>query len=170
MSSHPRSSVVRATRAWYPVCRADELHEQQPLATRIFGRPLVLFRTQQRHVVALDDRCPHRSVPLSLGRIVQGELECAYHGWRFGASGECMAIPGLCDGSPLRSRNANPYPTHEAQGLVWVWASTEHAPDRAPFAFPTFDASYHTVDIDVEAEGSLQQTIENALDVPHTAF
>ena len=52
-------------------------------------------------VVAAPDRCPHREAPLSLGRLLDGDLECAYHGWRFGRGGRCVLVPSAADGVPL---------------------------------------------------------------------
>lgn len=180
MSSSSRSSVVRASNAWYPACRSDQLRPNGVLATRFWGRPMVLFRTENGSVSALDDRCPHRNVPLSKGQVVKNELQCAYHGWRFNGRGECTAIPGLSNENPnaerdteptnTRSRRTHAYPTQESQGFVWVWPHLDLAPDQPPFVFPEFGPAYTTLDIDVEADASLQQTIENALDVPHTAF
>lgn len=119
---------------------------------------------------ALEDRCPHRNVPLSQGNVVDGNLECVYHGWQFAADGQCVKIPGLCDHTDVGARRVSSFPVREAQGFVWLWPSVK-APDRPPFELPEFsDPRYAAIDIDVEAEASLQQTIENALDVPHTAF
>jgi phenylpropionate dioxygenase-like ring-hydroxylating dioxygenase large terminal subunit len=64
--------------------------------------PLVLFRSQGR-AAALLDRCPHRNVPLSLGRVLaDGRLECAYHGWQFDYEGVCRKIPGLANEEAAR--------------------------------------------------------------------
>jgi phenylpropionate dioxygenase-like ring-hydroxylating dioxygenase large terminal subunit len=65
---------------WYPALLSSELHDA-PVSTQLFGRQIVLFRTS-KGVHAFNDLCIHRGVPLSLGRIENDELVCAYHGWR----------------------------------------------------------------------------------------
>src|SRR5690349_22819268 len=106
-------SVARLERQWFIGCRSSEL-KQRPLARRIQRTPVVLYRTDRGEPVALLDRCPHRNVPLSIGRVQGKEIECRYHGWRFDPSGECTAIPGLCsEVTPIKSRRAPTFATRE---------------------------------------------------------
>ena len=121
------------------------------------------------------DRCPHRNVPLSLGRLREGLLECRYHGWRFDASGACRAIPGVCseDGDVARrGRAAEAVPCVEQDGFVWVWPGPAEPPAGGPaFRFPCIDApGYDTVRRSLRSAGTVHAVAENALDVPHTAF
>src|SRR5690349_4704699 len=86
-------SVVRLPHSWFILCSSSELGGK-PLARTLQGTPLVLFRGEGGKPGALMDRCPHRNVPLSLGRVTNGQLECGYHGWRFDTGGQCRLIPG----------------------------------------------------------------------------
>lgn len=90
-----RFSVARVMRAWYVACESNELLET-PLARTIYGQPFVLFRDGVGRPGALLDRCAHRNVPLSLGRVAEGRLQCSYHGWQYDGGGTCVKIPGLC--------------------------------------------------------------------------
>ena len=74
-------------RAWHPVCREDELGDG-PLGVQLLGEWFVLYRAGDA-VRALPDRCPHRYAPLSAGRVVGDELQCAYQGFRFRGDGRC---------------------------------------------------------------------------------
>src|SRR5215207_36331 len=88
-------SVARLSNFWYVACRSHELL-RAPLARTLLGVPLVLFRDAQGRPATLLDRCPHRNVPLSIGRVTQsGLLECGYHGWQFEGGGSCLLVPGL---------------------------------------------------------------------------
>ena len=119
------------------------------------------------------DRCPHRNVPLSLGRLRDGLLECRYHGWRFDGSGVCQAIPGLCDADPSRkARAAETVPCVEQDGFVWVFPGSAGPPAGGPpFRFPHVDdPAYDTVRRSLRSKGTVHAVAENALDVPHTAF
>jgi phenylpropionate dioxygenase-like ring-hydroxylating dioxygenase large terminal subunit len=162
------TSVVRLTDAWYVLATSDELGPK-PLARMLYGMPLVLFRGADGKVAALLDRCPHRNVPLSLGRVESGELECAYHGWRFDGGGRCSRIPSLCAPHPDRPLVPS-FATREASGLVWVYATPDAAPTHEPYALAPLGDGYGSVTRVVEAKGTLHATLENALDVPHTAF
>lgn len=167
----PHVSVAKLTRYFYVACLSEELAvTAAPLARVVAGVPLVLFRSQGR-ASALIDRCPHRNVPLSLGRVVEnGRLECAYHGWQFDCDGVCRKIPGLTDEGSARERRAEACLVREQDGLVWVCPEPGITPEVAPFELPRFDDGYARIVRVVEAEGTLHATLENALDVPHTAF
>jgi len=165
----PHASVARVPEAWYVVAEGATLGKK-PLAVTLLGTPLVLFRTRSGRPGALLDRCPHRNVPLSAGRVEGEHLVCGYHGWEFDCEGQCRGVPGLVDLEPNdRARRAFSFPAIESDGWIWVWASTEVAPTSAPFRFPQL-SGYTEARRMVEAPGTLHATLENALDVPHTAF
>jgi phenylpropionate dioxygenase-like ring-hydroxylating dioxygenase large terminal subunit len=164
----PHVSVARLLRFWYVACQSSELGNK-PLARTVAGVPLVLFRGAGGEAAALLDRCPHRNVPLSLGRVVPGgRLECAYHGWQFEAGGRCALVPGLL--GDARDRRAPSAAVREQDGFVWVYPDLDRAPDSEPFALPTTGPDYARAVRVVETEATLHATLENALDVPHTAF
>jgi vanillate O-demethylase monooxygenase subunit len=78
---------------WYIGAWADEVGDK-PLARRICGDPVVLFRDDSGKAAALADRCCHRAAPLHLGNLVEAGLQCGYHGLVFDTTGRCVAIPG----------------------------------------------------------------------------
>lgn len=165
-----RFLVAPATRGWYVVCLSKEL-KHKPLRKRLMGMPIVLFRSKEGIVGALLDRCPHRNVPLSLGRVVEYQIECRYHGWQFDVCGNRVRVPGLC-GRPEKKEGLVPsFPTREQDGFVWVYGTPGTDPKVEPFRVPERDSEgYATVYRVGEIKGSLFATVENALDVPHTAF
>jgi phenylpropionate dioxygenase-like ring-hydroxylating dioxygenase large terminal subunit len=164
-------SVARLSRYWYVGCRSADLR-RGPLGRTVLGVPLVLFRGAGGQAGALLDRCPHRNVPLSLGRVLgSGQLECAYHGWQFDVAGACRLVPGLCSDADGKQRRVDAYPVREQDGFVWVCPSLEVPAMDEPFRFPQADRpDYQTVVREVRAEATLHATVENALDVPHTAY
>lgn len=160
----------RIPAAWYVLCLAGELRSR-PVRRLVLDTPLVVWRTATGAPACLVDRCPHRSVPLSLGSVTDGEIQCSYHGWRFDPTGACTRVPGLPDGSSGPGRCAVAHPVREQQGFIWVWMDPDHPPQSEPFSFRLADdLAYTTVRRELYAPGSLYQVIENALDVPHTAF
>lgn len=165
----PHVSVAKLTRFFYVACLSSEL-SSGPLGRVIAGVPIALFRSGGR-AAALIDRCPHRNVPLSLGRVLaDGRLECAYHGWQFDCEGVCQKIPGLVTENLARERRAEACAVREQDGLVWVCPEPGVTPETPPFSPPALGAEYASIVRVVEAEGTLHATLENALDVPHTAF
>lgn len=168
-----RYSVVRLAHQWFIACASDELGDR-PRAETIQDVPLVLFRDARGRAAALLDRCPHRNVPLSGGRVVlaEGTIECPYHGWRFDRDGACRGIPSRAGGDPgAKARSAPSFATTEQDGWVWVYSTPDAEPRTAPHRFALVGApGYTTVHQTVVAEGTMYSAIENALDVPHTAF
>jgi phenylpropionate dioxygenase-like ring-hydroxylating dioxygenase large terminal subunit len=104
---------------WYPLAWSYEVKAAKPHACRFADLPIVLFRGKSGQVHALEDRCAHRQVPLSLG-VVEGEtLKCGYHGWRYDCAGACVDIPYL---GPARTPNGvRSYPVREIDGMVFVF-------------------------------------------------
>jgi phenylpropionate dioxygenase-like ring-hydroxylating dioxygenase large terminal subunit len=168
-----RISVAFPTAAWYPACQSSDLGNK-PLAISLMERPVVVYRDASGTARALEDRCPHRNLALSLGRVHgDGTLECGYHGWRFAGDGRCTAVPGLCDGAgaDVAPRTVPSHATHEQDGFVWVWATADSQPDGAPLVLPPMHGmGAGEVVFPIDLECTLHAALENSLDVPHTAF
>jgi phenylpropionate dioxygenase-like ring-hydroxylating dioxygenase large terminal subunit len=125
---------------WYPVARAAEVGTA-PVPVGAGGRPYVVVRLRPgAEVSAFPARCPHRLVPLSTAAVVDGRLQCGYHGWRFDGEGRCVEIPslGATGTPPPRADLAVPWAVQERHG--WVWLAPErtagHPPRFAPRATP----------------------------------
>src|SRR5260370_33281013 len=103
---------------WYATAWADELGPVAPMLARtVAEQPLVLFRTNDGSVRALQDRCPHRFAPLSMGQRTERGIRCGYHGLEFGSSGACIANP---HGPVVQSLKVRAYPATERYGMIWV--------------------------------------------------
>ena len=113
--------------AWYVACTPDEI-DGKPLGRRICNESIVFYRGPEGRVAALEDFCPHRGAPLSLGRVCEGKLVCGYHGLEMGCDGKTVAMPGQrVRGFPaIRS-----YPVVERYGFVWVWPGDPAQADPA---------------------------------------
>jgi vanillate O-demethylase monooxygenase subunit len=109
---HPRN-------AWYMAGWDRDVPPNEVIAMTVLGQPLALARDDEGAVFALEDRCPHRAAPLSLGRCEAGGLRCLYHGVRFAADGRAVEIPGQ-DNIPPALR-ARAFPTVERYAAIWVW-------------------------------------------------
>ena len=168
MSSNPFHPEI--FEAWYIGCLSSELRNK-PLERTILDMPLVLFRDAQGKAVCALDRCPHRGVPLSVGAVVKGRLQCAYHGWEFDGEGRCKRVPALVGEPDAPARCLKTFPVVERQGYVWIYATAGEMPDSEPWHFKyADDPRYSVVRYEVRAPATVHAVAENALDVPHTAF
>lgn len=111
--------------AWYVACLPEDLAEK-PLGRKICNESMVFYRDGQGTAHALEDFCPHRGAPLSLGRVVNGNLVCGYHGLEMGCEGKTVAMPGQrVGGFPPIKRFA----VTEKYGSIWVWAGNADQAD-----------------------------------------
>ncbi|MGB6220602.1 Rieske 2Fe-2S domain-containing protein [Haloferula sp.] len=154
---------------WYIACRSRQLGKE-PLARTVHGTALVLFRDQDGRAACLRDRCAHRNMALSRGKVTGKGLRCAYHGWTWAGDGHCADIPASCDGCESHAKlRVAAFPTVEKQGFVWIWTGAAE-PGGAPLDFPRFDeAGWHHWVMERRFEGHAFHCVENFLDVPHTA-
>ena len=152
---------------WFAVQFASRLTPDTMLPFDLFGEPWVLFRDAQGLPSCVRDECAHRACPLSAGSCKNGELECAYHGWRFNGAGECTAMPStnFCKGIRVSA-----LPVQEVDGLIWVWPGWRET-GPVPVGTTTPPPGYTThceLELEVPVEHGL--LIENLLDLAHAPF
>jgi vanillate O-demethylase monooxygenase subunit len=113
--------------AWYVACMPDEI-DDKPLGRKICGQSMVIYRGAEGKAAALEDFCPHRGAPLSLGAVIEGKLVCGYHGLEMGCDGKPVGMPGQrVRGFPA----IRAYPTIERYGFIWVWPGDAAQADAA---------------------------------------
>ena len=111
---------------WHVVYRGDNLAEGAVASVRLLGKDLVLWRYNGR-VMAWLDLCIHRGARFSMGQVINGEMVCPYHGWRYNSAGRCTLIPSQpSDPVPRRAR-AVTYECAERYGFIWVCMGTPQA-------------------------------------------
>jgi phenylpropionate dioxygenase-like ring-hydroxylating dioxygenase large terminal subunit len=155
---------------WTPVLPIAEI-SSTPVAVELAGEPLVLFRDAVGNIAALRDRCPHRNVPLSMGKVTEeGCLECPYHGWQFASNGTCTRVPlNPLKPTQLSKLSAVSFPTRTVAGLVWVFTGTEAVQDlHLPPSLLEPDDRYvihHEI-----WNAHWTRAVENSLDYLHIPF
>ncbi len=153
---------------WYGVALSSQIGES-PLGITLWEQPIVLFRDLNRRICALEDCCPHRFVKLSRGKVVNGELECTYHGWCIDGGGKCSKIPYLESGQSLPTRAIKTYPVIEKDGFVWLFLGN---PDLATkierFTIPEWDSlNYISSVTEFTVNCHFSFLIENLMDMYH---
>ena len=118
-----------AKNLWYVAAWTHDLKANMPVAVKILGEPIVVWRNSAGAVTALEDRCVHRLAPLSLGRCEGEKLRCMYHGLLYEPSGAVCEIPGQ-DVIPTQAR-VRRYPVVEKHSWVWIWMGDLDACDAA---------------------------------------
>ncbi len=154
---------------WYVAARAAEV-DRSPKALRLLGISVVMFRDSEGRVRALQDRCGHRSFPLSEGTLDGDELVCRYHGLRYGMDGVCVGIPGQDE---VRGRfGVRSFPVRERGSFVWIWMGAAERADESEPPVPDW-LDHPDWDIQVGyviARGSYVHLHENLLDLSHLSY
>lgn len=154
--------------SWYIGARSDELKIKATLARTIINQNLVLYRGEDGTAKTLVDRCPHKGVPLSLGRVEGNQISCRYHGWAFDGEGELKNIP--CHGlnEKLMKCRVQNFTTVEQDDWIWVWMG-EDTPLEGPPKYPKTQG-YYWFELHNVMEAPVDLILENGLDCSHTGF
>jgi phenylpropionate dioxygenase-like ring-hydroxylating dioxygenase large terminal subunit len=164
-----RAGQSFVSEAWYLAAWSDELTDK-PLGIVLLGDPIVLFRRTDGTPAAIEDRCIHRSLPLSLGRVCGDVIECGYHGMHFDGAGRCTRIPGQAR-IPASAR-VRDYPVVEQDRCIWIWTGAAAAadPDRIT-RFPWMAlAGWRQTKLHARIEANYQLIIDNLLDLSHLTY
>ena len=157
-------------RCWHPVALESDVPDGSPLGVRLLGERWMIARLGGQ-LVAMRDRCPHRLVPLSAGRIVGDQVECAYHGYRFDATGRTTLIPALSTDVPIPPKACVDTARVTVRfGLVWVCLGDDPLDDILD------DAGYLDPGNDIFLAGPFTTRVsaailtDNFLDAAHFPF
>jgi phenylpropionate dioxygenase-like ring-hydroxylating dioxygenase large terminal subunit len=154
---------------WY-VAATDTEISRTPLGRTILSEPVVLFRAENGTPVAFEDRCAHRHLPLSMGKLVGDALQCHYHGLRFGLDGRCVRIPGQ-DHIPHGAK-VKTYPVVERYHWIWIWMGDPALadPDKITDFHWLDDPDWGAKASYLHVEANWQLVVDNLLELTHLAF
>jgi hypothetical protein len=165
----PAGRLMR--RYWQPAALADELAGNRPVkAVRLLGEDLVIFRDPQGRYGLIARACPHRGTDLAFGRLEDGGLRCAFHGWLFDVHGQCLETPAEPADSVLcRNIRQTAYPVVEKSGILFAYLGPGEPP-----CFPDFDCftapATHTFAFKGLIACNWLQSLEVGIDPAHTSF
>jgi len=156
--------------AWYVAGWASEFDGELRRVT-ILEEHVVMFRNSGGQVIALEDRCPHRMLPLSKGKLIGDDIQCGYHGLTFNCEGKCIRIPGQTN-LPA-SAGVPAYTVHEKHDIVWIWMGDQKRanPDDI-FTMPEFeDPLWHAHQGEaLHLKSHYLNVAENLVDPAHVSF
>lgn len=156
--------------AWYMAGWSEELGDAR-LTRRIAGIPILLFRDDNGAAIALEDRCPHRFAPLSLGKINGDTVTCPYHGLQFSHTGACIRNP-FSDRIPAAAR-VRSFRVEERDTILWLWLGDPETADTAliaDFSFLQETAELHSIRGYTLMKANFEYGTDNLLDLSHIEF
>jgi len=162
-------SFLRNT--WYVAANADELAKGM-VSRKICDESILMYRTASGAIAAIQDRCPHRFVPLSMGKRVGDTVQCAYHGLRFDAAGSCVEAPN--DEASQKARICiKSYVAVERYAVIWLWMGEAELakPDQIPdFSFLSDKAKFGCCQGYSHIKANYQLIADNLLDLSHVHY
>ncbi|MCJ7734492.1 MAG: aromatic ring-hydroxylating dioxygenase subunit alpha [Anaerolineales bacterium] len=155
---------------WYVVLDSKEVGKK-PIGVTRMGEHLVFWREENQTIHCAADRCPHRGVSLSIGKVTENHLQCPFHGLEYDRDGRCVYIPANGRGGRIPdSLYLSTYPAFEDQGLIWIWwGKSQPYPDQ-PLFFDNIDGSFVYSSKPDFWKAHYSRAIENQLDVVHLPF
>ena len=158
---------------WYPICQSGHVKEQ-PLGLHRLGHDIVVWRDPHGKIRVHDDRCLHRGAKLSVGMVVDGVLRCAYHGWCYDTSGQCVAIPTskIAQAKLAPRLQLESFEAHERAGLVWAYFPEDRSVPVPPLVIPEEleDPEYSGFICEAEWGANWILIMENLADPMHGPF
>jgi len=160
---------------WYVLALSEEIGTE-PVGVHALGQDFVLFRDEGKNVHCLSDTCVHKGGSLCRGTVVDGTVQCPYHGWRYDGAGQCVEIPSLGPDQKIPKRaRVDAYPTDERWGWIWVFLGDLPEHERPPL--PDFFPEYEAQDGDwrfnrgkARFECNWVRAIENGVDRTHAVW
>jgi phenylpropionate dioxygenase-like ring-hydroxylating dioxygenase large terminal subunit len=154
---------------WYCAMWAKDLGPG-PVAKTLLDEPVVFWRMPDGAPVALEDRCCHRSLPLSLGKVVGDRVQCGYHGLEFDRTGACVRVPGQSAVPP--GAWVTRYPTVQRHNVIWIWMGEAGAAD--PALIPDLpwldDPAWVCARGCIHMNANFQLLVDNLLDLTHVSY
>lgn len=157
--------------AWYVACWATDVKPGEMFARQLLGEKVVFYRKVDGQVTALQDRCPHRFIPLHMGKLVGDAIECAYHGLQFDCSGKCVRNPHG-DGKIPAAARVKSYAVAEKHRMIWIWMGDEPAAYDAIPDYGVLDNNdgFQTSFGYLQIPANYELMGENLLDLSHITY
>ncbi len=156
---------------WYGILDAKEIKGNNPIGVTRLGMKLVLWRSEDRGLHCIYDKCCHRGASLSAGEVLHDTVRCPFHGFAYDASGKVVLIPANGSAAPVPERyHVQAFKVIEQYDFIWLWNGdfTDDAPE-IPF-FPYLRQGFSYGGFAETWPVHYTRAIENQLDVVHLPF
>ncbi len=155
---------------WWVAALSEEVGRNL-LGRWLLDTPILLYRTEDGRAVAIEDRCPHRAAPLSLGCLKGDDVQCGYHGFTFAPDGTCVHVPSM--NAPLPAARVRSFEVIEQPPFVWIYVGDPERLDEVPPPKPldwTDDTSFTCVVGRMNINANYMLLKENVLDLTHFGY
>ncbi|HSV82648.1 MAG TPA: aromatic ring-hydroxylating dioxygenase subunit alpha [Ramlibacter sp.] len=157
--------------AWYVAAWSEEIKAGEMFHRTLLNEAVLFYRRADGKPVAMLDRCPHRFIPLHMGKLQGDVVECCYHGLRFDCEGRCVHNPHGTGKIPAAAK-VRTFPAVDRHQMLWIWMGAEPADESLIPDYSVLDTGgpyettkgYFTMECDYELLG------ENLLDLSHVPF
>ncbi len=164
----PMGNYMR--RFWHVVAAVGELQTAPVQPVTLLGEKLALFRAEDGTYGLVQERCPHRGASLACAMTDGGGIRCAYHGWKYDKTGQCIDTPAESSESKLRERiKIDGYPVEEMAGMLWAYMGPLPAPLLPRYEHLVRDIYQWDIGIS-ELPCNWLQVAENTLDPIHIEY
>ena len=156
---------------WYAILESNEIKKGKIISVTRMGEKLVAWRNSQGELAVMLDKCPHRGVAFSVGKLIGNCIQCPFHGFEYDTSGKCTLVPAIGSNTqPPKALFVRSYPVREAHGFVYMWwgEPRETYPPLPWFESIGEDMIYTT--LRDHWASHYARAIENQLDVVHLPF
>ncbi|MFN8576939.1 MAG: Rieske 2Fe-2S domain-containing protein [Candidatus Sericytochromatia bacterium] len=154
---------------WFVLCESKDVNKK-PKSFKILSKDIAVYRTKKGEVVAFIDKCPHRNIPVSDGKICNGNLVCPFHGWEFNSEGKCVKVPGMMEKEEIKAPKLRKYEILEEEGFVWIRLNSRSKFTRPYIPTHINDSNYVSTTFRTHLGCSMIDIAENFLDPFHTPF
>jgi phenylpropionate dioxygenase-like ring-hydroxylating dioxygenase large terminal subunit len=155
---------------WYPVAQDASLKRGEVVEVVFWKRSIALFRGEDGELRAIDNRCAHRQLKLSDGKVKGCALACLYHGWEHDGNGQVSHIPHDRFGKQIPRAKIRSYPVRVRYGLIWLFpgdpavADVRGLPDVPELEGPN---PWPSLLVDATWVGHHSMIIDNVSDFTH---
>jgi phenylpropionate dioxygenase-like ring-hydroxylating dioxygenase large terminal subunit len=156
-----------------PVLLSEDLESGgPPIRVKLLGEDLVAFRTLEGKVGLVGEFCSHRRVSLYFGQIEHDGIRCVYHGWKYGLTGQCLAMPNVPAEYQFKEKIAHPaYPCVEKGDIIWTYMGPAAEPPPVPdLEFLTVSPAQRFLRNRDYQHCNYFQALEGGIDPSHGAF
>ena len=166
----PREGRNYPYNCWWVAALSSEVGRDL-LGRWMLDMPVLLYRTEDGRAVAVENRCPHRAAPLSLGCLKGDNVQCGYHGFTFAPDGACVDAPSM--GTALPAATIRSFPVIEQNAFVWVYlgdpAKLSEVPPPHNLEW-TEDPAFAFVQGRMDVKANYMLLKENVLDLTHFGY
>lgn len=155
---------------WYVAAFSSEIAPGETLGRKYLGESVVVFRTESGEIGALEDRCSHRAMPLSVGHVAGENVRCCYHGVEFDKRGTCTRIPNQT--RIPAAANIRSYPVVEKNSLIWIWMgeASEADPSKIIDNPEHSDPRWSWRPYSFHVKSNWQLLVDNIMDLTHVPY